>query len=78
MERGRTLLKSLKELVQIYERNHARNEDWKLSDFKNRTKLLEELIEDAVWGMEPRMNRDRHLFRVSKLSDSCLFTSRGT
>ncbi|MGZ9816184.1 hypothetical protein ACXM0N_09665 [Peribacillus simplex] len=59
-------MKSLTELVEIYYRNHARNEDWKLSDFKNRCKLLEDLIEDAVWGKEPRLNRDKHQFRVPK------------
>lgn len=63
---GGERLKNLNELVQNYNRNHARNEDWKLSDFKNRSKLIEELIEDAVWGKEPRLNRDRHQFRVPK------------
>lgn len=64
--KGWKCLKNLTELVEIYNRNHARNEDWKLSDFKNRSKLLEELIDDAVWGKEPRLNRDKHQFRVPK------------
>ena len=59
-------MKSLVELVQIYNRNRAKNEDWKLSDFKNRSKPLKELIENAVWGREPRLNRDKHQFRVPK------------
>ena len=59
-------LKSLTELVEIYYRNHTRNEEWKLSDFKNRTKLLEKLIEDAVWGKEPHFHRDNHQFQVPK------------
>jgi len=61
-------MNKITELVEIYNRNHARNEDWKLSDFKNRTKPFEEMIEDAVWGREPRLNRDRHQFRVPKKS----------
>lgn len=59
-------MKSLEELVEVYKRNHARNEDWKLSDFRKRSKSLEDLIEDAVWGREPRLNRDSHQFRIAK------------
>lgn len=59
-------MKNLRELVEIYNRNHAKNEDWKLSDFKKGSKPLGELIEDAVWGKEPRLNRDKHQFRVPK------------
>ena len=59
-------MKSIDELVEIYNRNHSKNEDWKLSNFKNNSRLLEELIVDAVWGIEPRMNRDKHQFRVPK------------
>ncbi|WP_281274274.1 hypothetical protein [Lysinibacillus antri] len=41
-------MKNLIELIEIYNRNHERNEDWKLSDFKNSSKLIEDLIEDEV------------------------------
>lgn len=59
-------LENLEELVGIYNRNYARKEDWKLSEFKKGAKMIEDLIEDAVWGIEPRLNRDRHQFRVPK------------
>lgn len=59
-------MKTLFELVEIYNRNHARNEDWKLSDFKNSLKSLEEQIKDAIWGREPRTNTDKHQFRIPK------------
>ena len=44
-------MKTLVELIDIYNKNYARHEEWKLSDFKNRTKSMEELIKDAVWGI---------------------------
>lgn len=59
-------MKSLAELVEIYKRNHSGREDWKLSDFRNRSKPLEELIEDAIWGKEPQLNRDYHQFRIAR------------
>lgn len=37
-----------------------------VSDFRQCSKFLEELIEDAVWGRDPRLNRDKHQFRIPK------------
>ncbi len=59
-------MKTLAELVERYNRNIRRNEDWQLSDFRNRYKPLEELIEDAVWGYLPDRTRDKHERRILK------------
>ncbi len=57
-------MKNLNQLIEIYKRNHAVNEDWKLSEFKKKSKSIEELIKDAVLGLDPRLKRDRHQVRI--------------
>ncbi|MET3684423.1 hypothetical protein ABID56_002560 [Alkalibacillus flavidus] len=57
-------MKSLEELIKKYIQNHAHYEDWKLSDFRNRSKPLEALIENAVWAKDPRLKRDYHQNRI--------------
>lgn len=59
-------MKTLEDLISIYYRNYAKNEDYQLSDFKNKTKSIEELIKDAVYGINPYLKRDRHQFRIPK------------
>ncbi|MFP3375418.1 hypothetical protein SB767_02945 [Bacillus sp. SIMBA_069] len=59
-------MKALADLIDIYNKNYARHEEWKLSDFKNRTKSMEELIKDAVWGYLPNLKRDSHQCQISK------------
>lgn len=61
-------MESLAELVEIYNRNFAKNEDWKFSDFKNSSKPIEELIEDIVLGRDPCLSRDGHQFRIPKVT----------
>ena len=56
----------LKELVTSYEKNYGKHEEWKLSDFRNQSKPLADLIRDAVWGKEPNLNRDSHQYRIPK------------
>lgn len=51
-------MKTLVELVNNYNKNFAGYEIWKLSDFRNRRKTLDELIKDAVWGILPDLKRD--------------------
>lgn len=57
---------NIQKLVDAYQRNHAINEDWKLSDFRKQTKTLKDLIEDAVWGREPSLKQDRHQHRLPR------------
>lgn len=59
-------MKTLVDLVSIYYRNYAKTEDYQLSDFKNKSKPIEELIKDAVYGLNPYLKRDRHQFRIPK------------
>ncbi len=59
-------MEQLQELVTIYKRNYEKHEEWKLSDFRNHSKPLEDLIRDAVWGKEPQLNRDSHQYRIPK------------
>lgn len=57
---------TLSELVTLYKKNYAGYEEWKLSDFIKRTKSLEELIRDAVWGYFPDLKRDSHQSQMPK------------
>lgn len=59
-------MKTLGELVKIYYRNHAKEEDYKVSEFKNKSKSFDELIKDAVYGIDPYLKRDRHQSRIPK------------
>ena len=59
-------MKTLAELIDIYNKNYARHEEWKLSDFKNRTKSMEELIKDAVWGYLPNLKEIRISVKFQK------------
>ncbi|WHY65364.1 hypothetical protein [Neobacillus sp. SuZ13] len=59
-------MNSLTHLISNYKRNKANFEVWKLSDFRNRSKSIEELINDAVWGYLPDRKRDGHQRRIDK------------
>ncbi|HFJ9423030.1 TPA: hypothetical protein ACGW48_004548 [Bacillus paranthracis] len=59
-------MKTLTDLVVIYNKNYASYEEWKLSDFKNRAKSIEELMKDAVWGYLPDLKRDSHQCQIPK------------
>jgi hypothetical protein len=53
-------------LVEKYKKNFAGYEEWKLSDFRNNSKPIEELIRYAVFGILPDLKRDSHQFQISK------------
>lgn len=57
-------MKTLFELVNNYNKNFSGYENWKLSDFRNQRKTLEELIRDAVWGILPDLKRDSHQCQI--------------
>jgi hypothetical protein len=57
---------TLEHLVSIYNRNMAGYEEWKLSDFRNKSKPLEELIKDAVYGLLPTCKQDSHQSQISR------------
>ncbi|PWW26617.1 hypothetical protein DFO73_110191 [Cytobacillus oceanisediminis] len=59
-------MKTLSELVTLYNKNYAGYEEWKLSDFRKKTKPLEELIRNAVWGYLPDLKRDSHQNLIPK------------
>jgi hypothetical protein len=61
-----TDMKSLTDLVNIYNKNVLGIEDWQLSDFKRRNKPIADMIEDAVYGYLPDRKRDSHQRRISK------------
>ncbi|MCZ2845233.1 MAG: hypothetical protein O2U61_01845 [Candidatus Bathyarchaeota archaeon] len=59
-------MNNLDELLRIYNRNYAGPEDWNLSDYRNHVKSIEQLVVDADLGIGPRVNRDKHQFRIPK------------
>jgi hypothetical protein len=66
-------------LVHNYKRNYANIELWKLSDFRNQSKSLDELLKDAVWGYLPDRIRDRHQRRIDKeVLEEMVFKATGT
>ena len=44
----------------------AGHEDWKLSDFRKKSKPLEELIKDAVYGRLPDTLQDSHQTQIAR------------
>jgi hypothetical protein len=63
---GVVFMDTLEHLVSIYNRNMAGYEEWKLSDFRNKSKPLEELIKDAVYGLLPTCKQDSHQSQISR------------
>jgi hypothetical protein len=57
---------TLQHLVSLYNKNMAREENLKLSDFRNRTKPLKEMIKDAVYGQLPNCNQDSHQSQIER------------
>jgi hypothetical protein len=57
---------TLEHLVNLYIKNMAREENLKLSDFRNRTKPLIEMIKDAVYGQLPNCNQDSHQNQIDR------------
>ncbi|MEH7349127.1 hypothetical protein [Gottfriedia acidiceleris] len=59
-------METLAHLVYLYNRNIAGHENWKLSDFQKKSKLLEELIKDAVYGRLPNLKQDSHQTQIER------------
>nr|WP_263326068.1 hypothetical protein [Neobacillus sp. Marseille-Q6967] len=59
-------METLEYLVYLYNRNMAGPEDNKLSDFRKKSKPLEELIKDAVYGRLPNCNQDSHQSQIDR------------
>ncbi|MFS0667200.1 hypothetical protein AB1L12_04610 [Peribacillus frigoritolerans] len=59
-------MEKLDHVVYLYNRNMAGSENWKLSDFRNKSKPLEELIKDAVYGRLPNLKQDSHQTQIDR------------
>lgn len=59
-------LETLDHLVYLYNRNMVGHENWKLSDFRKKSKSLEELIKDAVYGRLPNLKQDSHQTQIDR------------
>lgn len=59
-------METLNHLVNLYNRNMANYENWKLSDFRKKSKPFEELINDAVYGRLPNLKQDSHQTQIAR------------